>query len=93
MKKSIFLFVGLLFFTAAAYACDKCKIAENNPDFNIKGASVSLNKKYAQMEFEILVEGQAGKTLPKPAGQLDGAPVLAYVFPTKIGRASCRERV
>lgn len=87
MKKSIFLLVGLLSFTAAAFACDKCKIAENNPDFIIKGASVSLNKKYAQLEFEIIVEGQAGKTLPKPAGKLDGAPVLAYVFPTTLTSA------
>ncbi|RMF24943.1 MAG: hypothetical protein D6765_11000, partial [Bacteroidetes bacterium] len=34
--------------------------------------------------FEIQVEGEAGKSVPKPAGQLDGAPVLGYVFPTNL---------
>jgi len=26
----------------------------------------------------------AGKTLPKPKGSVDGAPVLGYVFPTTL---------
>jgi hypothetical protein len=32
--------------------------------------------------WEITVKGTAGKTTPSPAGQLNGAPVLGYVFPT-----------
>jgi hypothetical protein len=67
-----------------AFGCEKCKHDDNNPDFKIKSASVKLNKKFAQLEFEIIVEGNAGKTVPKPVGKLDGAPVLGYVFPTTL---------
>jgi hypothetical protein len=34
--------------------------------------------------FEIDVAGQAGATVPDARGSLDGAPVLAYVFPTSL---------
>ncbi|MEZ4504443.1 MAG: hypothetical protein R2848_00985 [Thermomicrobiales bacterium] len=34
--------------------------------------------------FEQQVEGTAGAIIPVPAGQLDGALVLAYVFPTTL---------
>lgn len=34
--------------------------------------------------FEIDVAGTAGATVPKPRGQMDGAPVLGYVFPTTL---------
>jgi hypothetical protein len=78
-----FLFVVLLA-SPAAIACERCKLYDNNPDFKIKSAAVKVNKKFAQLEFEITVEGTAGKTVPKPAGKLDGAPVLGYVFPTTL---------
>lgn len=83
MKTLVFAF-GMLAYTTA-FACEKCKEYENNnPDFKIKSATVTVNKKYGQLEFEIIVEGNAGKTLPKPAGKLDGAPVLGYVIPTTL---------
>ncbi len=34
--------------------------------------------------FEQQVKGVVGTTLPQAAGQLDGAPVLGYVFPTTL---------
>ncbi|NEQ51646.1 MAG: hypothetical protein F6K11_16155, partial [Leptolyngbya sp. SIO3F4] len=34
--------------------------------------------------FEQQLNGDAGSTLPQAAGQLDGAPVLGYVFPTSL---------
>ncbi|PSN18879.1 hypothetical protein C7271_10185 [filamentous cyanobacterium CCP5] len=34
--------------------------------------------------FEQQLAGDVGATLPQPAGQLDGAPVLGYVFPTTL---------
>ena len=34
--------------------------------------------------WEIKVKGTAGATIPDPAGQLHGAPVLGYVFPTSL---------
>jgi hypothetical protein len=70
--------------TSAVFACEKCKLYDNNPDFKIKSASVKHNKKFGQLEFQITVEGNAGKSVPKPAGKLDGAPVLGYVFPTTL---------
>lgn len=68
----------------SAVACDKCKVYESTPDFVITAAQVAHNKAYGTLEFEITVEGQAGKTVPKPVGKMDGAPVLAYVFPTTL---------
>jgi hypothetical protein len=84
MKKTLILFVALALLTTSSYACDKCRAYDNSPDFKIKAASVKYNRKFGQIEFEILVEGVAGKTTPKPAGKLDGAPVLGYVFPTTL---------
>lgn len=69
---------------SATLACEKCKPTEENPDFIITAATVTHNKKWGQLEFEIIVKGNAGKTVPKPAGKLDGAPVLGYVFPTTL---------
>lgn len=34
--------------------------------------------------FEQQLAGTVGSTLPQPVGQLDGAPVLGYVFPTTL---------
>ncbi len=34
--------------------------------------------------FEMRVEGDAGRVRPTPAGQVDGAPVVGYVFPTTL---------
>jgi hypothetical protein len=76
--------VYAIFAFSAARACEKCKPAEDNPDFIITAATVTHNKKWGQLEFEIIVKGNAGRTVPKPAGKLDGAPVLGYVFPTTL---------
>lgn len=67
-----------------AYACDKCKSFAESNDFKIKSASVSHNKAYGTLEFEITVFGKAGATKPAAIGKLDMAPVLAYVFPTTL---------
>jgi hypothetical protein len=83
MKQITFLFVTALAISTAL-GCEKCKFYNNNPDFKIKSATVKLNKKFGQLEFEITVEGVAGKTVPKAVGKLDGAPVLGYVFPTTL---------
>ncbi len=57
------------------------------PDLEIKGASV----KYLP-ELELLVLGQevagtSGNTKPEATGQLDGAGVIGYVFPTSLSPA------
>jgi hypothetical protein len=84
MKRIYLSFFFVLVISIAALACEKCKLFNNSPDFKIRNASVVLNKKFRQLEFSIEVEGVAGKTTPKPAGKVDGAPVLGYVFPTTL---------
>lgn len=75
----------LLFLAAAtaASACDKCGNYDN-ADFQIKQVSVQHDARIAATIWEITVGGTAGKTTPAPAGQLNGAPVLGYVFPTTL---------
>ncbi len=55
-----------------------------SPDLKITHTSVSLDDRLDQLVFSIEVEGKAGKSVPKAVGQLDGAPVLGYVFPTSL---------
>lgn len=83
MKKKFLTLVAFISFTTA-FACDHCKQYEDSKDFKIKSAQVTHNKKYGTLEFEIIVEGKAGKTVPTPIGKLDMAPVLGYVFPTTL---------
>ena len=64
-------------------ACEKCGNYDNE-NFKIKSASVVHNKDQGITIWEIKVEGIAGKTTPIPVGQLNGAPVLGYVFPTTL---------
>jgi len=61
--------------------CGKCY---NNDDFVIESASVTKNPDYGMTVWEIKVKGNAGATTPKGVGQLNGAPVLGYVFPTTL---------
>lgn len=55
-----------------------------NDDFSIQQVSVEHNANLGVTIWEIEVKGISGRTLPKKAGQLDGAPVLGYVFPTNL---------
>lgn len=84
MKRIAILIIGLFAIITSLQACALCRLQDNNPDLVIKAATVKYNVKYGQLEFEIEVEGKAGHTVPKPAGKMDGAPVLGYVFPTTL---------
>ena len=55
------------------------------PDLDLTDARVSYLGDLDLLVFEVRVAGVAGATVPEPAGQLDGAPVLGYVFPTDLG--------
>lgn len=57
---------------------------EKNDNLTIKTASVKKESSLGILVFEIEVEGQAGESVPTAFGQLDGAPVLGYVFPTSL---------
>lgn len=70
-------------FTQAATA-QKPGAEYNNADYKLTGASVYYEGKYNMLVFEIKVAGQAGGTVPKPIGSMNGAPVLGYVFPTTL---------
>lgn len=92
MKKVLnFVFLAVTA-SASAFAgdfCDSCKaqksnMAINEADYRIKTASVKHNKIWGQLEFEIIVEGSAGRSVSKAAGQMNGAPVDGYVFPTTL---------
>lgn len=81
MKQILLLFA--LLFSMKAIACDLCGNYDN-ADFQIKKVKVHHDDKLAATIWEIKVAGAAGKTTPVAAGQLNGAPVLGYVFPTTL---------
>jgi len=81
MKSINLILVTVFLFTLS------CKAQEspyNNDDFSISSAEVTHNSDLGLTIWEINVKGTAGKTTPTKAGQLDGAPVLGYVFPTSL---------
>lgn len=53
-------------------------------DLDVKSASVRLEGPINSFIFELAVDGKAGRIVPQARGQLDGAPVLAYVFVTDL---------
>ncbi len=55
-----------------------------NEDFKINEVSVTHEPNLGVTIWEISVNGTAGETTPTKVGQLDGAPVLGYVFPTSL---------
>lgn len=78
------ILVGLLVLgTVSAFACDQ-SLEPGNPDFVIKSVRVYHDAVIGATIWQISVEGKAGQTTPTPAGQLHGAPVLGYVFPTSL---------
>ena len=60
------------------------KVNIKNDNFKINEVSVTHKLDLGVTIWEITVDGTAGKTTPTKVGQLDGAPVLAYVFPTSL---------
>jgi len=82
MKTTLF-FSSLLVFITGTYIC-AAQTSYNTSDFAITGAKVTHNTEMQLTVWEITVKGNAGATVPKPAGMLDGAPVLGYVFPTSL---------
>lgn len=72
-------------FTASAQVASQAEIkALNTKDVQIEAAEVSYMNELDLIVFELTTEGQAGKTVPNARGELNGAPVLGYVFPTNL---------
>lgn len=83
MKKTTAILSLALLACTGATACDQCANYANG-NFKIKTATVTHNRDLGITVWEINVDSLAGATTPKPAGQLNGAPVLGYVFPTTL---------
>ncbi|MEL7122017.1 MAG: hypothetical protein AAFO07_21395 [Bacteroidota bacterium] len=80
-----FVFLFLLFsFGLMAQGKNEDPIFAKSTDLKINNASVDYNVELDQLVFTIEVEGKAGEMVPKAVGQVDGAPVLGYVFPTTL---------
>eukprot|EP00903_Cladosiphon_okamuranus_P002091 g2089.t1 len=56
--------------------------AEIDPNYDILAAHV--HRKGRVVTFHMTLKGTAGATTPEPAGDLAGAPVEAYVWPTTL---------
>ena len=90
MKKNLLLAVSLAY-SLSLIPVSACDLKLNNspaltksPSLKIKGVAVEYRDELDALVFSMDLEGAAGKAVPKAAGQLDGAPVVAYVFPTNL---------
>ena len=77
--------------TAIIFGCDAAEAQPTGPsptpmttDLDLADARVRYLTDLGLLVFEQKVVGTAGATVPTAAGQLDGAPVLGYVFPTTL---------
>ena len=77
----ITVLIAFLFIVSLGWAQEK---NYKNDDFQIKSVRVSHQANLGITVWEISVNGMAGNTTPTKVGQLDGAPVLGYVFPTSL---------
>lgn len=89
MKKNnnwaVIMILGMsLLMTACSDDDDNIPEPMVDSNFNLTSTIATYNEDLEQIEMTIEVEGLAGSTVPIPAGQLDGAPVLGYVFPTTL---------
>lgn len=83
IRMTIICCAMIMLLQVSSGACDMCTVYDN-PDFQIKKVSVTHDEMLAATVWDIEVMGKAGATTPDPVGQLDGAPVLGYVFPTSL---------
>lgn len=83
MKSMISLVSMTLIFCSTMSSCAQ-ESPYKNDDFSIKEVTVTHHSDISVTVWEIQVKGTAGKTTPNKVGQLDGAPVLGYVFPTSL---------
>lgn len=83
MKPQNIFLIGLFTLCTMLASCAQ-QSPYNNEDFKINAVQVIHEKELGITIWEIAVDGNAGNTTPTPVGQLDGAPVLGYVFPTSL---------
>ncbi|WP_299110787.1 hypothetical protein [uncultured Winogradskyella sp.] len=84
MKTNLSL-LALVFLTITSVSCAQEKESPyNTKDLEITSVHVTHNSDLDVTIWTIDVKGTAGNTKPIPVGQLDGAPVLGYVFLTSL---------
>nr|WP_299000562.1 hypothetical protein [uncultured Allomuricauda sp.] len=81
--KSVLQLLSAAMLLGTTISCAQ-KSPYNNDDFSIKDVRVTSKTDLGITVWEIEVFGTAGETTPTKVGQLDGAPVLGYVFPTSL---------
>ncbi|MEM7296997.1 MAG: hypothetical protein AAF391_01890 [Bacteroidota bacterium] len=81
----------LLLFLITTISCQSFSQGENedqsfatSDDLKITKSEVKYDDELEHLIFTLSVKGKAGKSTPQAVGQLDGAPVLGYVFPTNL---------
>ncbi|MEZ5024716.1 MAG: hypothetical protein R2728_15940 [Chitinophagales bacterium] len=84
LKYSLFFSVLLIANSLLAQGENEDPNFASSTDLKIENTSVEYSQELGQLVFTIQVEGNAGNSIPSPAGQMDGAPVLGYVFPTNL---------
>ena len=82
--KSIVSIITIVLFSSITFSSCAQESEYNNEDFIINEVTVAHQKDLGVTIWEISVKGKAANTSPIKVGQLDGAPVLGYVFPTTL---------
>ncbi len=70
--------------TGASGAAPTVSPVGDSPDLDISTVKVYLLESIDLLVFDMTVHGTPGDTRPAPRGQMNGAPVLGYVFPTTL---------
>ncbi|NRB51846.1 MAG: hypothetical protein HRU41_29510 [Saprospiraceae bacterium] len=81
---TLILAITLITYSLAAQGKNEDPSFKTSKDLLISNTSVVFDERLDQLIFSIEVGGEAGASVPKAVGQLDGAPVLGYVFPTTL---------
>lgn len=85
MKQLLILLIAIMIsFSVYAQGENEAPTFGTSTDLKITNASVVFNEQLEQLIFTIETEGSAGNSVPTAIGQMDGAPVLGYVFPTTL---------
>lgn len=86
MKNVFFLslLTALTLTTAFAQGGNEDARFKNSSDLDIDRVEARYDSDLELLIFSVFVKGEAGKTQPEPVGQMAGAPILGYVFPTTL---------
>ena len=88
MKRNLYILIGgmILFLSMPNLSAQTNESPDfkDSDDLKITNTAVTHDAELQQLIFSISVKGEAGKSTPNKAGQMDGAPVLGYVFPTNL---------